>query len=114
MEVFLVMTDLTKEQLWRSHINDCTQSGIGIVAWCKAHDLPTQQYHYWKRKFAKSQHSSQDHSVEWAPLIIQKPEVTGLKMSPIVIHLGQIKVELQAGFDKQALTELFQVLGILC
>ena len=45
------MTNLLKEEQWRSHIAACTSSGMSAKAWCKANDIIPHRYHYWKRKF---------------------------------------------------------------
>lgn len=116
MEVKLLMARLTKEEQWKAHIKTCTASGMSIKAWCKQNNLSPHQYHYWKSKFNEIQAKTkpQDELPQWAPLITDAPVVIRRNNAPIVMQVGNFKLELTPGFDKQTLLELVNILGELC
>ena len=113
MEVYLFMTELSKEKQWRKHIDDCTSSGLSIEAWCTANEVSSYQYHYWKKKFNKPNHQIKNET-QWAPLIIETRQVPHQQESPITLHVGTYKIDVVSGFDKQTLSGLVQLLGALC
>jgi hypothetical protein len=43
--------DLAQVQRWRNRIEECSQSGLSIRAWCVQNGLKKTVYHYWARKF---------------------------------------------------------------
>lgn len=114
MEVKLFMTELSKEQQWRNHIEACTSSGMSATAWCKANDVVAHQYHYWKRKFKAAESNPANNLPEWAPLITEIHQAGQPRHTPILLKVGDYKLELTQGFDKQALLELMKLLGSLC
>lgn len=111
MEVIKIMTNLLKEEQWRSHIAACTSSGMSAKAWCKANDIIPHRYHYWKRKFKAAEGKPENDLPEWAPLVHQADQ---LEATPIVLHISDYKLELTQGFDKEAFVELMNLLGNPC
>ena len=108
------MTELSKEEQWRSHIQACTGSGMSTKAWCKANDIMPHQYHYWKRKFKAAEDKPANGLPEWAPLITKAHQADQPETTPIVLHIGDHKLELTQGFDKKALLELMSLLANPC
>ena len=108
------MIEQSKEEQWRSHIEACTSSGMSAKAWCKANGVIPHQYHYWERKFKAAEGKPANGLPEWAPLITKAHQAGRLETTPIVLHVGDYKLELRHGFDKKALQELMQLLGNPC
>ncbi|MCO5385917.1 MAG: hypothetical protein NHB14_09285 [Desulfosporosinus sp.] len=46
--------DLAQEQCWRNRIEEYSQSGLSIQAWCVQNGLKKTAYHYWARKWLRS------------------------------------------------------------
>jgi len=108
------MTELSKEEQWRSHIEACTSSGMSAKAWCKANNVILHKYHYWKRKFKAAEGKPANGLPEWAPLITKVHQADLLETTPIVLQINDYKVELTQGFDKKALLELMSLLANPC
>ena len=108
------MTELSKEEQWRNHIQTCTGSGMSAKAWCKANDIIPHQYHYWKRKFKAAENKPKNDLPEWAPLLTSVPQVTQAETTPIILHIGDYKLELAEGFDKKVLLDLMNLLAKPC
>lgn len=108
------MTDLSKEDQWRSHIQACTSSGMSAKAWCKANDIIPHQYHCWKRKFKAAENNPKNDLPEQAPLLANVPQITQPDTTPIILHIGDYKLELTEDFDKKVLLELMNLLANPC
>ena len=112
------MTMIAKEKQWRKRIDECTNSGLSVQAWCKVNAVSPDQYHYWKRKFNKLDNGIQKSETQWASILIEelkKPSVSVSVPAPaITLQAGPFKVDVIKGFDKQTLTDLIQILGTLC
>lgn len=108
------MSDVSKEQQWRERIDTCINSGMSIKGWCKANQVSSYQYHYWKKKFKAEQDSKKHTTTGWAPLIIHESHSEILKAEPIILQVETFKIEINEGFNKQTLKEVLQILGDLC
>lgn len=114
MEVYLNMTVLTKEEQWRQHIQDCTNSGMSIEAWCTANNLSAYKYHYWKKKFKGCEDQVQTPPIEWAPLTLDSSKLEDLCPTPISIQFEQFKIEVTTGFDEATLSKVLKLFGASC
>lgn len=49
------MTDRDIARIWMERLAEYKASGQSITAWCRENALSEGQYHYWRRKLARSQ-----------------------------------------------------------
>ena len=94
-------------ELWAERIDDFGASGLGQRAWSREHGLRPNQLWYWLRKFETE--TNQPQNGIWIQLDSLAP--TG---SSVVLRIGNVALEVQRGFDPQALTEVIRSLRNVC
>lgn len=99
--------DSNLANIWEQRLSEFEQSGQTITAWCRHNKVRTNQFYYWRRKLR--QEKGQDQSqIKWVAVTHNL-----VKTSGITITLGQIKVEINPGFDQKLLREVIEVLTSL-
>ncbi|NLV16103.1 MAG: IS66 family insertion sequence element accessory protein TnpB [Syntrophomonadaceae bacterium] len=100
------MINLQKE--WEQRFLDYQRSGLSIVAWCRKHSLPVSRFYYWRRRL-NPKPKTNNAAVKWLPLDVR----TRFDSKTVMIHVGQISVEVQDGFDHELLGQVVKVLKTL-
>ena len=106
------LADVT--EVWATRINNYRASGERVAAWCSRNQVTSHQLYYWMRKLreAERQERSAGNESKWVALALQ--ESTTGEAPPIVIKIGTIAVEVQAGFDPAAFATVVRTLKTLC
>jgi transposase-like protein len=97
-----------KRQKWANHIEIWNESGKSQVRYCRENGLSPKVFYYWKRKY-KEKHEA---GVKLVPVGMQPIQVhqAGSIATPLVLIVGQYKVEIGTGFDQATLGRVVQVL----
>ena len=99
-------------QLWAARIADFRASGLTMSAWCAANHCTIDQLKYWLYKAKNVPRSpSSASSSRWVPLSVADSQPKAPGSSPLVVCVGQARIELHAGFDPQLLRQVVQALG---
>ncbi len=61
-----------KQEHWREHIHLGQRYPEGIAAYCRHKSLPLPSFHYWKRKFKKSESIPAIVSPAFAPVTVSR------------------------------------------
>ncbi len=96
---------------WEKRLADYEASGQSIVAWCKAQSIKQHQFFYWRKKLRNHQ-ADNDKPVTWLSLDLGNARA-GLAPGSIAVHVGQVVIELQPGFDWRLFREIIQILQTL-
>jgi hypothetical protein len=107
-----------REQLrhdWAARVQDYKSSGLTMAAWCATNHFTKDQLKYWLYKSKKITSGPPSiPSTRFIPLTVTNEIETLYSASSLVVHIGQARIELRAGFDPQLLREVVQVLGMPC
>jgi transposase-like protein len=97
-----------KKRKWAGHIKECGESGKSQVQYCREQGLSIKLFYYWKRKLQEKQ----EDGVRLVPVRMQVVQVSRTESiaTPLVLILGQYKVEIGPGFDSGTLGRVIQVL----
>lgn len=98
--------------LWEQRLEAYEFSGKTIAAWCQEQLVRENQFYYWRKKLRVDQVEKRQ-AVKWLPLELGNGKLVGLAPDFIAVHVGQVTVEIQKGFDQQLLREIIQVLQII-
>lgn len=103
-----------QRQLWKERLEAFHASGQSANQWCRDHNIPVHQLRYRLRR-ATVEHSRsaarQSHS--WVALTEPSSE-SAPPSTGIVLRYGSLAIELQKGFDAQALSEVVRSLLQTC
>ncbi len=101
--------DSKLSSIWEDRLAQYEASGSSIAAWCKEQDIRESQFYHWRKKLRNGQ-PEKTQSVEWLPLEFQHTKKSRLVADFITVHIGQAKIQIRKGFDRQLLQEIIQVL----
>ncbi len=106
------MTLAEREKYWRKQIKNWQTSGMSMRAWSKAQDISEKNLSRWKRKLAVEAGGVQE--IRKAPDGWCEVKTKQAKQAiPSGINLeinGQIRIELNRGFDQKLLREVLEAL----
>ncbi|MEQ6389265.1 IS66 family insertion sequence element accessory protein TnpB [Bacillaceae bacterium S4-13-58] len=107
------MTKDEKRIEWKSRVESWKQSGLSVSKWCKEHDLKDYQMHYWIKKFDPEMKRGKRQSSNTQWLAVQVADETeSVARGNILIHVGEISVEVQPGVDSKLLTDVIRALQL--
>ena len=95
--------------IWEQRLLEYEASGQSIVAWCNEQSVKKNQFYYWRRKL-RSEQTEKDQPVKWLSLNNDFRETAGLATDALVVHVGQVTVEIRTGFDQCLFREIVQIL----
>lgn len=109
---------LTKAQ-WAHHVEAWRSSEISARAYCEKRGLKVSTLRYWSRRIRREATEALDEKFEKGPARFAKVRRTGTKSSspsascsePVRLVVGEVRVEVGAGFDAEALRRVLEVLG---
>lgn len=93
---------------WAEHIKNCGEQNKSHAEYCREHGLNPKLFYYWNRKFKEKR----EDGVRLVPVGMQMLQVSRseLVVTPLVLILGQYKVEIGPGFDSGTLGRVIRVL----
>jgi len=101
-----------KAARWQLHVEAFKASGLTREAYCRKKHLKVYQLDYWRKKLKRDrQNYSPKNENEFVQIQINDET---LPDSCIKLQIGQITVEVNAGFDPKHLKNVLQVLGAGC
>ena len=106
------MIDRKLGKLWERRFKEFESSGKTIAAWCKEHSVRENQFFYWRKKL-RSDQVEKDKPVKWLPLDLDTGSEEGPVADSITIHIGQVTIEVNKGFDKHLLLDVLKVVQAL-
>ena len=95
-----------KRQRWATHIESWKESGKTQAQYCCEQGLSPKLFYYWKRKF----NDRSADGVSLVPIGIHPIQVHQVRSSPLVVNVGQYKVEIDICFDSATLGRVIRVL----
>ncbi len=107
-----------KLQEWSARVAECRSSGVGVKAWCTAHDIALKTYYNWERQIVKA--AAQQYALPapaQAGMLIQiNPEElqsgeTSNTESEITIRHGASVISLPAGTHVEIIADLVKALN---
>lgn len=96
--------ELRKE--WEQRISDYIASGQSQAKWCEENEISYHQFGYWKKRL-KDQ-STEKTNNSWVPVIVEEPKTA--RCESLLIKVGSVSIEVNAGFNSTLLTEVIKVL----
>ena len=97
------MTQIEKQNLWRTRLDEFKGSGQSVPTWCAANDVKPSQLWYWLRK---EKHVATEPTLSWLPLDLSD---AGLQNS-LVVRVGQVAIDVRPGFDPKLLVDVVKAL----
>ena len=109
-----MVRDLAQEQRWRDRIEECSQSGLSIRAWCVQNGQKKTTYHYWARKF-KLQEQQEIGDNSFAEMVLPPERENNLNETTLLkadfsLSFGDYCISIPEGFNPVTLEELVKVL----
>jgi len=95
-----------KRRFWADRIREWKLSGLSQAEYCRKHRIRTRSFGYWKRKLTESELSTS---------LVEIPGFDGTQIlsraNPLFLIIGgRYRIELERGFDPDALDQLLGVL----
>lgn len=96
-----------KQDLWKSRIAQYRDSGLSAKEWCKKYQVSYHAIKYWITKLNKK---STNKSKGSEPVFVAVSSKTVNTKSPIVIHFGEVSIEILDNCSENLLSNLMGVL----
>jgi len=97
-----------KQDLWKSRIDQYRTSGLSAKVWCDKNHVSYHAMKYWNTKLNKK---STDKPKSPAPVFVAVPAgPASHSKPPIVIHLGNVSIEVSDVCNSQLLSDLIGIL----
>lgn len=100
-------TELQKK--WEKQVAAFQESGLSAAKFCAAHELVEHQLWYWITKFRKEKRKVTEPA-QWVPVKVDDP-VTHHSDKPLIVQIGEAKIEVRAGFDPDLLSSVVTTLS---
>jgi hypothetical protein len=105
-------------ELWISRLADFRASNESVRIWCERHQIPKDQFYYWRNKLEKAEQPSLSANLpKWLSLSLGEPasvEPASDSAGPIQVQVCLARIEVRAGFDPALLSEVVKALKNLC
>jgi hypothetical protein len=100
---------------WSSVIARQAASGGSVAGWCRDQEINVQQFHYWRKRLGSAPEltarSGGPEPVQW--LAVDPVSVPAAR-SGVTLRVGQVSIDVDAGFDRFLLSEVLGVLESRC
>ncbi len=107
-----------KLQEWSARVAECRSSGVGVKAWCTAHDIALKTYYNWESQIIKA--ATQQYAlpapaqagmlIKLNPEELQSGESINTE-SEITIRHGASVISLPAGTHMEIIADLVKALN---
>ncbi|RCW62167.1 IS66 family insertion sequence element accessory protein TnpA [Saliterribacillus persicus] len=94
-----------KQLEWETKMDQWSESGLSMAAWCRKENINIHQMYYWKRKF--DHQTDNPSSSDW--LEISHSAETD-EHSSIIIKVDRLSVEVKPQVDRQLLSDVIHLL----
>jgi hypothetical protein len=116
----------TKQQLWSERVAAWQASGKTSEEFCRGSEFKPLQLRHWAsllRRLAARGAAQGGGGVRVAPVILRRgrrPKALGADLqsrpapdgSPLTLEIGQVRIAVRRGFDREALAAVLQVLQV--
>ena len=107
----MAKADRNKAEHWRQCVEAFQSSGLSRKAYCRKHQLNIHNLDYWRRRLNRDPGPGSPESInQFVPIRVYEDTLSD---STIKLRIGQITIEVAAGFAPQHLKNILQVLGAL-
>ena len=112
------MTNKERRGIWAKHFEAHKASKQSIINWCKDNNVNVRQFYKWRRRLLSSTNktpSATNHFIQakMKPPIIPVNDLR-LNCAAIIIKIGTAVIEVQQGFDEEALASVFRAVAKGC
>lgn len=97
---------------WSARIVDYEASGQTMKAWCERQNVTKDQLKYWLRALKARPVDAVHAPAPFLPLALRESVVPSL--STVLLHVGDVRVEVRNGFDPILLREVVAALSASC
>ena len=122
---------MTGESEWAARIREWRRSGVSAAAFCKSQPYSAATLYWWSSYLRKSGQAAEPdtrpllggaaaESVGAAPgpmrlarVVREDPAVCSEPATPVIVHLGQLRVEVTSAVDRGALSTVLELLASL-
>jgi hypothetical protein len=99
------MVNEERRILWEKRLAECEASGKSALAWCNENSISKNQFYYWRRKL-RGNHAEKEQPIKWLQFDVEPM----LAKDSIAVHIGQVTIEINKGFDQNLFREIVQIL----
>ena len=91
------------DRYWFDRLQEWKASGLGLGGWCRENGQSFYKVRYYKRKFERKSATPDRTFTE-----VEEDKPSGGKL---VVHIGEVRIEVEKGFDPLLLRDVMQILG---
>lgn len=105
---------MTKESEWSARVADWRASGLSAAKYCAERGIRTKTLLWWSSRLQQKEKAgalSRPAEITRLARVIRAPGTT--ENMPVVIHVGNARVEVSRSADRAALSLVFEALGIM-
>ena len=101
-----------KRRFWLDIICGHVASGLSVKAWCQQNRISKSAFYRWKMQLQGQSHCDNSKQPQFVEALVQNNTITELVGSNanLLIHLGQARIEVPAGFDAETIRVVLETL----
>jgi transposase-like protein len=105
-----------REQAWRQVFAEQAQSGWSVARFCRERGITPSSFYFWRGELARRETVTKSVSSTMGFVEVGVTNANSgddcreRKAAPIMIHLGQARVEVPCGFDRETLAQVLDLL----
>lgn len=97
---------------WNAIVTAYKTSGQSQTQWCRTNKVNLNNLRYWLQKEKKATPLAETNC-QWVTLDIRAPKPTGCTQQ-LTLHIGQVCIEVNPGFDPQLLSDIIRTIIAVC
>ena len=107
-----------KPEQWRGQIYECRNSGLTVKSWCEQNQINMQTCYRWQKKVWET--GAQSAAI--SPVVsggttfaeYRPPAYASASGTAAMLHIGQVRLEIQNGADEQTIEAVIRTVRRLC
>jgi hypothetical protein len=109
------LSDQEKWEMWEQRIANFEASNKSAAEWCRENGVANSTFCTWKQKVQDARKGKQEEvpAASWVEITTKEEE----KCEPeatMTVRIGEIAIEVKAGYDEQLLQSLIRTVLPLC
>ena len=96
---------------WMKRLAEMKSSGMSGMAWCAQEGISYHKYRYWRDRIVSPGKIAAQATPTWLELSLASELPIPSASDGLVVHIGEVVVELRRGFDSELLREIVRALA---
>jgi hypothetical protein len=108
------LSDQEKWEMWEQRIADYEASNKSAAQWCRENGVANSTFCTWKQKMQDARKGEQEEVPAASWVEVTEDEEKREPASTMTVRIGEVAIEVTAGYDERLLQSLIRTVLPLC